>query len=79
MWPRLRAAGFTSDMGGPGREFDRRLELIGVPADTGVCIFGHRLLTFADVLKYQEPLHLLAAHIAKVSIIVESSLARISL
>ena len=79
MWPRLRAAGFTPDMGDPGPEFDRCLELISVPADADVCIFGHRFLTFADVSKYQDPLHLLAAHITEVSILVESPLTYISL
>ena len=79
MWPRLRAAGFTPDMGEPDPEFDRRLEVISIPADADVCIFGHRFLTFANVSKYQDPLHLLATHITEVSILAESPLARISL
>ena len=66
-------------MGEPGPEFDRRLQLISVPANADVRISGHRFPTFVDVSKYQDPLHLLAVYISEVSIIVEPSLVRTSL
>ena len=72
LWPRLRGAGPAPDFGEREPESDRRLELISIPADIDVCSHYHYFLTFADVSKYQDPLHILSAHISEVSTIIES-------
>jgi len=72
IWPKLRGAGPAPDFGEREPESDRRLELISIPADTDVCSRCHYFLTFADVSKYQDPLHILSAQIAEVSVIIES-------
>jgi len=72
IWPRLRGAGPAPDLGEREPESDRRLELISIPADTDVCSRCHHFLSSADVSKYQDPLHILSAHIAEVSMIIES-------
>jgi len=78
IWPRLRGAGPAPDFGEREPESDRRLELIGIPPDIDVCSHCHHFLTFADVAKYQDPLHILSTHIAEVSVIIESPHVRIS-
>jgi len=78
IWPRIRGAGHPPDFGEREPESDRCLELTSVPADTDVCSYCHHFLTFADVSKYQDPLHVLSAHIAGVSTIIESPHVRIS-
>jgi len=77
LWPRLRGAGPAADFGEREPESDRRLELISIPADTDVCSHCHHFLTFADVAKYQDPLHILSTHIAEVSMIIGSPHMRI--
>ena len=72
IWPRLRGAGPAPDFGEHEPEPDRRLELISIPADTDVCSHCHHFLTSPDVSKYQDPLHFLSAHIAEVSMIIDS-------
>ena len=73
IWPRLRGAGPTPDIGGygPGPASDRQLvvEPIGSPAGTDVkstfiCLF---FLQFFNVSNYQDPLHVLLQFIAEVS------------
>lgn len=78
LWPRLRGAGPTPDVGGREPESDRRLELIETPVDTDVCRDCHHFLTFADISKYQDPLHNLSAHIAEVGLIIKSPHVRVS-
>ena len=78
IWPRFYGAGPAPDFGECVPESDRRLGLISIPADNGVCGHYHHFQTFADVSKYQDPLHVLSAHIAEVSMIIESPHVRIS-
>ena len=78
IWPRLRGAGPAPDFGEREPESDRHLELISIPADTDVCGHCRHLLTSADVPKYQDPLHILSAHIAEVSMIIKSPHVHIS-
>jgi len=77
IWPRLRGAGPVPDLGEREPESGRLLELISIPADIDVCSQRHHFLTFAKVSKYQDPLHVLSAHIAEVSTIIESPHVRI--
>jgi hypothetical protein len=46
--------------------------LISIPADADVSSFGHRLPILIDVLKYQDPLHVLLEYIAEVNIFQSS-------
>jgi len=78
IWHRLHGTGPVPDFGEREPESGRRLELISIPADTDVCSHFHHFLTLTDVSKYQDPLHILSAHIAEVSMIIESSHVRIS-
>ena len=70
IWPRLRGAGPTHDLGkhGPEPASDRQLvvEPIGSPADTNVMFFTF-FTFFFNVSKYQDPLHILLQYIAEVS------------
>ena len=77
-WPRLRGAGPTPDFGERVPKSDRGLELIRIPADTDVCGRCQLFLTFADVSKYEDPLHILSAYISEVSMIIEPPHMRIS-
>ena len=79
IWHRLHGAGPVPDFGEREPESDRRLELISIPADTDVCSHFHHFLTFADVSKYKDPLHILSAHIAEVSMIVVTARAYLGL
>ena len=78
IWPRLRGAGPAPEFGEREPESDRRLELISIPADIDVCSHCHYFLVFTYVSKYQDPLHILSAYIAEVSMIIELPHRRIS-
>jgi hypothetical protein len=56
----------------PAPESDRSFEVMSVPEDTTVRRFGLSFcfLSFADVPKYQDPLHILLSHVTEVCIIV---------
>ena len=77
IWPRLRGAGPAPNFGEREPESDRSLGLIGIPSDN-VCSHCHRFLTFVNVSKFQDPLQILSARIAEVSLIIESPLVHIS-